>query len=401
LSVVELKQLADDLRSTWEGELKPRIEQVESEQKSSGEMHAETKGAVDKVNDRLDSLEARIEKASLAPERKAGESSQEIKDMIEFTRTGHISNPESKVLSSKSSGLEQKVLAIRDESLGGVLAPPDFVDTVVKGIIQVSPIRQIASVRQTSRTSIQYPKRTGNFAAQWVSEQATRTETTGRTYGLDEISTSELYARVLISNWDLEDPVVNLEDIITQDMVLQFAKAEGAAFVNGDGVGGKPEGILTDTDVQGTAVLNGGASFANADGIIKLAFSIKEQYWAASRFVMNRFSLRDVRLLKDSQGNYLWQPAPDGIHGVSTGLPATLYGYPYTIAVDYPSAAANAYTVSFGDHASAYWVVDRIEMQLLRDPFSQASAGAVVLHARKRVGGQVVLPEAINVLKMA
>ncbi len=40
-------------------------------------------------------------------------------------------------------------------------------------------------------------------------------------------------------------------------------------------------------------------------------------------------------------------------------------------------------------------------MSLLRDPFTQANAGAVVLHARKRVGGAVVLPEAINVLQMA
>ncbi len=137
------------------------------------------------------------------------------------------------------------------------------------------------------------------------------------------------------------------------------------------------------------------------DGIIKLAFSVKEQYWANARYVLNRFSLRDIRLLKDTANNYLWQPAADGIHGLSTGLPATLYGYPYTIAVDYPTAASNAFTVSFGDHKRAYWIVDRIELQYLRDPFTQASAGAVVIHARKRVGGQVVLPEAINVLKMA
>ncbi len=323
--------------------------------------------------------------------------------MVEFLRKGGISNGRSLLLSSKSSkdhGLEEKVLAIRDESLGGVLAPPDFIAEIVAGIIQYSPIRSIASVRQTSRTSVQYPKRTGNFAATWASEQSTRTETTGRTYGLDEIPTHELYARVLISNWDLEDPVVDLESIITQDMVVQFAKAEGATFVNGTGVG-QPEGILTDADAINTAILNGGSSFVNADGIIKLAFSIKEQYFSGACFVCNRFTLRDLRVLKDSAGNYLWQPSAGGVHGLTDGLPATLFGFPYTIAVDFPSAAANAYTVAFGDFKLGYWIVDRIEMQLLRDPYTQASAGAVVLHARKRVGGQVVLPEAINLLKMA
>jgi HK97 family phage major capsid protein len=179
----------------------------------------------------------------------------------------------------------------------------------------------------------------------------TRTETTGRTYGLDEIPTHELYARVLISNWDLEDPVVDLESIIRDDMAEQFGVSEGAALVGGNGVG-KPEGFLTNTDVIANPVLQRRASFTSvrpADGIIKLAFSVKEQYWANARYVLNRFSLRDIRLLKDTAGNYLWQPAADGVHGLSTGLPATLYGYPYTIAVDMPSAASNALTVAFGD----------------------------------------------------
>jgi HK97 family phage major capsid protein len=183
-------------------------------------------------------------------------------------------------------------------------------------------------------------------------------------------------------------------------MAQQFGVTEGTALVSGSGVG-QPEGFLTNADVIASPVLNGGASFANADGIIKLAFTPKEQYWADARFVLNRFSLRDIRLLKDTAGNYLWQPAADGVHGISTGLPATLYGYPYVIAKDMPSAASNALTVAFGSFSKAYWLVDRIQIQYLRDPYTQANAGAVVVHARKRVGGQVVLPEALAVLKMA
>jgi len=394
LSDYELKRVAHELRATWETELKPRIESGERDT-------AETKQAVDKVQDRLDQMESQLQKAALAPERKNAPSKGK-QDLMHYTRTLKVPG-DSELLSSLSDGprgFESKVLAIRDESQGGVLAPPDFVADIVKGIVQYSPIRSLVTVRQTSRTSIQYPKRTGNFAAQWTAEVQTRAETQGRTYGLDEIPTHELYARVLVSNWDLEDPVVDLESIITEDMVDQFALAEGTSLTNGNGVG-KPEGILANADVQNGAVLNGGAAFVNGDGIIKLAFSVKEQYWPNARFILNRFSLRDVRLLKDAQGNYLWQPAADGVHGLSTGLPATLYGYPYTVAVDFPTAAANAYTVAFGDFKRAYWLVDRIVMQYLRDPYTQAAAGAVVLHARKRVGGQVVLPEAINVLKMA
>lgn len=395
----ELKALAEDLKRTFESELKPRIEGLDADS-------AETKQAIDRVQDRLDEIEALGQKAALSSSRGDRERSQESKDFDYFTRTGRVPE-DSKLWSSKSespTGAESKVLAIRDETLGGVLAPSDFIAEVVKGVVQYSPIRSIATIRPTSRTSIQYPKRTGNFAAAWTAETATRTETTGRTYGLDEIPTHELYARVVVSNWDLEDPVVDLETIISEDMAEQFGKSEGAAFVTGSGVG-QPEGILTNTDVStgSNVVLNGGSTITNttADKIIALSFSVKEQYWPNARFLCNRFTLRDIRTLKDTAGNYLWEIEPNGVHGLTTGLPTTLYGFPYTIAVDMPSAASNALTVAFGDFQKGYWIADRLVIQYLRDPYTQAAGGAVVLHARKRVGGQVVLPEAINVLKMA
>lgn len=379
------KKLADELRSAFEADLKPRIDQMEEESKSLGTVTAETKQAIDRVQDRLDEIEVTFQKAAHAPQFGSGEVSQERKDFIEFSRKGKLP-------------AESKVLSLRDETLGGVLAPADFIAEVIKGQVQYSPIRSIAKVRQTSRTSVQAPKRTGNFAAQWTGEVQTRTETTGRTYGLEEIPTHELYARVLISNWDLEDPVVDLEVDIRDSMSEQFGVAEGAGFVAGNAVA-KPEGFLANTDVE--QILNGGASFSSADGLIKMQYALKEQYWPNARFVLNRLSLRDLRLLKDTTNNYIWAPGLGPGLGITGGMPPTLLGAEYVIATDMPVAASNALTVSYGDFSKAYWIADRIEIQYLRDPFTAAAQGEVVFHARKRVGGQVVLPEALKTLKMA
>jgi hypothetical protein len=83
---------------------------------------------------------------------------------------------------------EQKVLAIRDETLGGVLAPPEFIAEVVKGVIQYSPdscrlprCGRLAARRFSSRSAPATLPLRGRLRSQ------TRTETTGRTYGLDEI----------------------------------------------------------------------------------------------------------------------------------------------------------------------------------------------------------------------
>lgn len=406
----EIVETLDELRNVWESELKPRIDQMETEAKERGDAFSETKESIDRVQDRLDQLETKLDKAQLdTPEKKARRRDNAA--VLEDAWKGMGWTPEHEDGFWASLGWkrfadvseETKALAIRDETLGGVLAPPEFVADIIKGVVQYSPIRDIAGIRQTSRTSIQFPKRTGTLAAQWVAETATRSETTGQTYGLEEIPTHELYARVLISNWDLEDPVVDLEADVRSSMEEQFGVAEGAAFVAGTG-NGKPEGIIANMAGGGSAdisqVLNGAASFTSADGVIKLAFALKEQYWPNARYILNRNSLRDLRLLKDTTNNYLWQPGVLG-ESVKLGLPPTLNGYPYTICVDMPDASAAAFTVAFGDFRKGYLIVDRVQVSVLRDPYTQASGGQVVIHARKRVGGQVVLPEAIKILKMA
>jgi HK97 family phage major capsid protein len=403
---METKEITDalgELRNVWETELKPRVEQMETEQKATGEARAETKESLDAVQDRLDQLETKLEKAHLdTPSNRARRAAGIDKAYAKMGWTEEHEDAFWDALRDKGD-MESKALVIRDETLGGVLAPPEFVAEVIKGIVQYSPIRDIASVRQTTRTSVQFPKRTGVLAAAWVAEIASRAETTGQTYGLEEIPTHELYARVLLSNWDLEDPVVDLEADVRASMEEQFGVAEGTAFTVGTGVG-KPEGLLANITGLGSAdveqVLNGGASFTSPDGLIKLAFQLKEQYWPNARYLLNRFTLRDVRLLKDTTNNYLWQPGVLG-ESVKLGLPPTINGYPYTIATDVPVAASNALTVAFGDFRKGYLIVDRVQVSVLRDPYSQASGGQVVVHARKRVGGQVVLPEALKILKMA
>jgi HK97 family phage major capsid protein len=82
-------------------------------------------------------------------------------------------------------------------------------------------------------------------------------------------------------------------------------------------------------------------------------------------------------------------------------VPNTILGQPYVEVPDMPDVAANAFPIAFGDVRRAYTVVDRISLSVLRDPFTQATNGNVRFIARRRVGGQVVLAEAIRKLKVS
>ena len=84
----------------------------------------------------------------------------------------------------------------------------------------------------------------------------------------------------------------------------QFAKAEGTAFVTGNGVG-KPEGFMTNGDVG--EVVSGHATTVTADGLISLVHGIKSEYAKNGTFVFNRTTLSAIRKLKDTAGQYVFQ----------------------------------------------------------------------------------------------
>ena len=289
---------------------------------------------------------------------------------------------------------EKKALTVSNDTTGGYLAPPEYIRELIKNITEISPIRGISRVRQTGQRSIQIPKRTGTFAAQWVSEAGTRSETTGWQVGLEEIPAHEMYALVDISEQDLEDSVFNLEAEMQSEFTEQFAKAEGLAFVSGNAVG-KPEGILTNASVAESN--SGSGTLLTADGLITMVHAIKSDYSRNGTFVFNRGSLAAIRKLKDAAGQYVFQAGMS----LSGNMSATILGHSYVEATDMPSIAGGNFPVAFGDFRRGYLIVDRVAMAVLRDPFTQANTGNIRYIARRRVGGQVILPEAIIKQKIA
>ncbi len=85
--------------------------------------------------------------------------------------------------------------------------------------------------------------------------------------------------------------------------------------------------------------------------------------------------------------------------GLAQGRPNTIDGDPYVEVPDMPNEGAGLYPVAYGDFRRGYVWVDRIQMEMLRDPYTQATSGNIRNIMRKRVGGQVSLPEAIRKLK--
>jgi len=287
--------------------------------------------------------------------------------------------------------MEQKALTVGTAATAGNLAPAEYVEEIIKIIEEFSPVRSVARVRQTSNKEIEVPQKTANFAAAWTAEGGTRTETTGYTTSLNTIPTHELYALVDISSQLLEDSAFDMEAEMNLEFAEQFAKAEGAAFISGNGTN-KPTGITNGSTVGSTAAA--AAAALATDDLINLMHDIKTPYMSGATFMFNRQTLGEIRKLKDTAGQYIFQTGFSG----QAGVPNSILGSPYVEAPDVADIAADAKSVIYGDFRRGYMIVDRISLSVLRDPYSQASSGNVRYIARRRVGGEVVLAEAMRVL---
>lgn len=290
---------------------------------------------------------------------------------------------------------EVKSLRVADDTSGGYLAPAEFSAEVDKNLVQFSPVRAAARVGQTSSGSVIIPRRTGKPTAYWVGETETRTAT-GSTYGQAEIPVDEIACYVDVSNKLLEDAAVDVNGEVAFDLAEEFGRLEGVAFVSGDGVK-KPLGFMSDTtvaySVSGSASVIADAD-GGIDGLIDLLYAMHPFYRSRGVWMANGTTIGKLRKLKDVDKQYIWQPS------IREGQPDTLLGRPIIEAPDMPDISGGTYPLVFGDFATAYRVYDRVGLSVLRDPYTQATAGLTRIHARKRVGGRLVRPEAIRKLKI-
>ena len=336
----------------------------------------------DKANTRLDEIETKMNRPPIeipgAEDKDKGTA--EGKALDHWLRKGVVTIE------------EQKVLKVSDDTAAGYLVSPEITTDLLKTLVEYSNIRRIARVRPTSKTEIWVRKRTGTFTARHVGETAARTETEGLTYGLEKIPNHEIYADVIISNQELEDSDFNLDAQISLEAGEQFGVLEGTDFVSGDGVN-KSEGFMVNADVLAGEVIGVVAGDIGIADILLTFFSLKEPYVNNATWVMRRATLAKIAVFQDAANHYIWLP------GIGGSMPDTILGRPVLFSPDMPAVGSLTRPIAFGDFRIGYTVVDRLQMSILRDPYSQKLSGAVEFTVRKRVGGQVVQAEAIKVLK--
>jgi HK97 family phage major capsid protein len=308
--------------------------------------------------------------------------------------------------------LEAKAYAWSTNSgADGGYAVPKVIDSTIDALaVNVSPIRALAQVVQVSTTDYHKLVNKHGTASGWVGETDARTATNTSVLADIKPTMGELHANPQATQQMLDDVFFNAEQWLAEEVALEFARAEGAAFISGDGTN-KPTGFLAGT-TAGTAdssrafgtiehIATGtsgawktlSATVNPADDLFTVVSKMKAAYRAGSSWVTNKALLFEIMAFKDYQGRYVFNPT------TAPGVADTILGYPVVEAEDIAAKAASSLSLAFGNFKLGYLIVDRIGTRVVRDPFSNKPY--IGFYTTKRVGGALINSEAIKVLKFS
>ena len=397
----EVKQAFDDFLASFEAFKAANDERLKQLETRSADAVTEDKVArIDKAlveqKKALDELTLSAARPVFAPERKDAPEAREKKAaFVRYMRKGDGSGLDT---------LEMKAMSAGSNADGGYTVPLEIEQTIDGVLKKASPMRAISAVRQIGASVYRKPIAAAGAATGRVAETGERAQTATPTLSVIDFPAMELYAMPAATQTLLDDSQVDLETWLADEVQAVFAEQEGTAFVSGNGTT-QPKGFLTETAVANASwawgklgyVASGAAgafpAVNPADTLIGLAYTPKQAYRANGTWVMNRTTESAIRKFKDANGNYIWQP------GAAAGQPPTLLGYPVAEADDMPDIAADSLSIAFGDFSRGYLIVDRVGINVLRDPYS--AKPYVLFYTTKRVGGGVQNYEAIKLLKFS
>ena len=296
-----------------------------------------------------------------------------------------------KAMKNKNSYEVHNALQVGTDSEGGYLVPDEFERTLIEALEEENLFRQLANVIMTSTGDKKIPVVASKGNASWVDEEGVIPESDD-VFGQVSIGAYKLATMIKVSEELLNDSVFNLEQYIAKEFAKRIGSKEEEAFFVGDGTG-KPTGIFNATGGGGIGVTTASASAITMDELMDLFYSLKSPYRKNAVFVTNDATIKNIRKLKDGNGQYLWQPS------LTAGQPDTLLNRPLKTSAYVPVIGSAAKTIAFGDF-SYYWVADRQGRAFQRLNELYAATGQVGFKATQRVDGKLIVAEAIKVLQM-
>ncbi len=287
------------------------------------------------------------------------------------------------------------------DAQGGYAVPFVLDNEILKKERDLNIMRQICNVISVSSPDTAWNIDLGGATSGWVAETDSRTQTDAPTLGRATITWGEVYAMPQATQYLLDDAAFDVESWYTNSVAEKFADEEENAFLTGNGTK-KPKGLLAytyTTDADGSRDLgkiqkiSGGLTF---DSILSVYYALRQVYRRQGdcAWLMNGATIEALRKIKDEQNRYIW------VDNIANGMAGSLLGCPVHESRFVPGATTNGnLCVLFGNFKKAYTIVDRLGLNVIRDPYTVK--GQVAFYTSKRVGNVLTDDDAVKALAVS
>lgn len=280
---------------------------------------------------------------------------------------------------------ETRALKLGDN---GSIMPRTVVEKIITKVKETCPIFKLADLYNINGELVvpYYDETSSAITAAYIEEFSDLVEKSGdlKSYTLKShiIGALAKVSKKLINNTDFDivgfvvnQIVKNLREMIEKEALT--------------GESGKIKGIFPNAKNKVTAE----DATITGDLLIDVQMSVKEPYQEKAIWIMDRSTLREIRKLKDGDGNYLM------IRDFATGGGWMLLNKKVYLSENAQKFAASTKVLAYGDMKGYTLKIGKdIETQILKEKYS--SQYAVGIEAFVEADGAITNEEAIAVLEM-
>jgi HK97 family phage major capsid protein len=278
---------------------------------------------------------------------------------------------------------------------GGYLVPTEIAKSILDALKQFGGMRQVATILTTSMgNQINYPTSDGRSEVGVLVGEGAQATQQDLSLGTIPFNVYRFSSTPAAITWELlQDSVVDIEAFVRQRLVTRLGRVTNNYYTTGTGTS-QPQGIITAVTTGKTGA-TGQTTTVIYDDLVDLEHSVDPAYRALGNcsFMMADDSVRILRKIKDGIGRPIFSPGYEdslAVGGPSGGAPDRIMGYPININQSMPVMAANAKSITFGDH-SFYTIRDVMAVEMLRyadSPFLRQ--GLIGYEAFMRSGGALI-----------
>lgn len=252
----------------------------------------------------------------------------------------------------------------------GKIIPVSIASDVINKVVELCPILELSQVYNVAG-ELRLPKYNADSATIAAAYATEFQDLTEKTATFTTIDLSNQIVGVLVK---ISKSLINRADFDVRSFIVNEIAKKIAEFLEKEMLVGKEVGKIQGAIKTTNEVVTAANNKITTDELIDLQMKLPTQYQQNAVFVMHRDILKEVRKLKDGQGNYILQPdfrAPFGW---------TILGRPVYLSDNMEKqVAADKEVILYADFSGyAVKMTKNVEIQLLQEKYAAQYALGIV-----------------------